>query len=48
MNYTKPQITSLVPASSVIQSVGMPKMAGTQDSHGLQNFVTNPAYEADE
>jgi hypothetical protein len=48
MNYTKPEITSLAPASSVIQSVGLPKIAGSQDSQGQTGFVTNPAYEADE
>ncbi len=47
MNYTKPQITSLASANSAIQ--GNPKQATTTtDTHGIPDYVTNPAYEADE
>ena len=46
MNYTKPEITSLASASSVIQS-GTNKTAMHSDGAGSV-LETPPAYEADE
>jgi hypothetical protein len=48
MDYNKPEITSLASASSVIQNVDLPKIAGMKDSADDVGFVTNPAYQADE
>jgi hypothetical protein len=46
MNYSKPEITSLASASSVIQG-GTSKIAANADGSGSA-FHTPPAYEADE
>jgi hypothetical protein len=49
MNYTKPEITSLVFANSVIQNSNPPaKDAGQMDQAGTLGKVTIPAYEGDE
>jgi len=45
MNYSKPEITSLAPASSVIQGT---KQGGPTDHQQIVDLVTTNAYEADE
>jgi hypothetical protein len=47
MNYTKPEITSLASASSVIQG-GIGKSSTTTHDSSNPDFVTPAAYEADE
>jgi len=47
MNYTKPEITSLASASSVIQG-GTSKMFSTNDGKQTESLQTPNAYEADE
>lgn len=46
MNYTKPEITSLASASSVIQSTSEKSVTTSLDNSVKP--ITNPAYEADE
>jgi|HubBroStandDraft_1064217.scaffolds.fasta_scaffold4702915_1 hypothetical protein len=48
MNYTKPQITSLASASSVIQGQHTKVSSMTDGVNPLVDYETPAAYEADE
>jgi hypothetical protein len=48
MNYTKPEITSLASASSVIQGTQLPKAQTTTHDAETTDYLTPPAYEGDE
>jgi hypothetical protein len=48
MDYTKPEITSLVSASFVIQGNPQNKQYGGKDTLGSLEFESIAAYEADE
>jgi hypothetical protein len=48
MNYTKPEITSLASASSVIQGQTHKSITTSEDGLHIPDFSTPAAYEADE